>query len=111
MPNATISFGVASTTTNFSADLVVTEENLQRVFAYLLGGTPHGTIMQEDGTEVSATPEQAAQGFADETLQGLLSSTVGYERSEAARAAVRGVASLEAVVPGAPGRDSGVAIG
>lgn len=99
MSDARLSFGVVGPTLNFTTEVVLSETNAQRVLNYLTNGSVHGKIPQEDGTEVQATTEEAAQRFALSTLESLLMQTVRYEKQKAAKAAESGVPDITANTP------------
>jgi len=95
MSNATLSFGVAGPTMDFTTSVAVSEANAQRILAYLTNGTSYGTVTEEDGTERQATTEGAAQAFALGILQGLLDQTVRFEKDAAAKAAADAVTPID----------------
>jgi len=94
MANATLTFGVVGPTMDFSTSIAISEANSQRILMYLVNGSHHGKVIEEDGTERQATTEEAAQSFASGILQGLLDQTVRYEKDAAAKAAADAVAPI-----------------
>jgi hypothetical protein len=97
MANATLTFGVTGPTMDFTTSVNVSEENSQRILAYLVNGTSYGKVTEADDTERDATTEEAAQAFALGILQGLLNETVRYEQDLAAKAAAEAVAPIAPV--------------
>ena len=94
MANATLSFGVQGPTMDWTVNIAVSETNSQRIIAYLMGGTPYGQITEGDTTR-DATPEEAAQQFAQGILRGLLDQTTRFERDEAAKAAAAAIEDIQ----------------
>jgi hypothetical protein len=93
MSNATLNFGVVGPTMDFTTSVTVSEANAARILAYLVGGTPYGTVTDGDDTR-PATAEEAAQAFALGILQGLLDQTTRHEREAAANAAADAIAPI-----------------
>jgi hypothetical protein len=94
MSNATLSFGVAGPTQDWTVEVAISEANSQRILGYLMAGTSYGTVAEGDTTR-PATAEEAAQGFANGILRGLLDQTTSFERSVAAAAAAAAIAPIE----------------
>jgi hypothetical protein len=94
MPNATLSFGVQGPNQDWTTSIAVSEANSQRILAYLVNGTDYGVVTDGDNAR-PATPEEAAQAFAQGILQGLLAQTVRFERLQAAQAAADAIAPID----------------
>ena len=97
MSDATLSFGVAGPTMDFTTSVTLSEANAQRILGYLVAGSNYGTVTNEDGTERPATPEEAAQAFAIGILRGLMDQTVRHEREAAMKAAAAAVSDIAPV--------------
>ena len=94
MANATLSFGVKGPTMDWTVNIAVSEANSERIIAYLMSGTPYGQITEGEITR-DATPEEAAQQFAQGILRGLLDQTTRFERDQAAKAAAAEIEDIE----------------
>lgn len=121
---ATLSFGVQGPTQDWTVSLNIADTDSPRILAWLASpASGYGTVTEnvvsdipdpswspgEDQTEADrptyqqqawvtrqATPEEAAQNYARATLNSLLSSTVSWEKSEAAAAASAQVPPINA---------------
>ena len=120
---ATLSFGVVGPNQNWTTSLQISDTDSPRIIAWLMSpASGYGAVTEnvqstipdaswspgEGQTEADrptvqvqqwvtrpASPEEATQNFAKATLAALLSSTVAWERSEAARIAAEAVAPIE----------------
>jgi hypothetical protein len=116
---ATLSFGVKGPTQDFTTSLTIADSDGPRIMAWLLSpNSGYGTVTEnvqstvpdaswspsEEQTEADrpsipvqqwvtrpATPEEAAKAYAESTLRSLLSSTVAWERAQAAEVAANSV--------------------
>lgn len=119
---ATLSFGVVGPNQNWTVSLNIADTDSPRIIAWLMSpASGYGTVSEniqstipdaswspgEGQTEADrptipvqqwvtrpATAEEATQAYARATLASLLGSTVGWERSEAARIAADQVAPI-----------------
>jgi hypothetical protein len=120
---ATLSFGVVGPNQNWTTSLQISDTDSPRIIAWLMSpASGYGTVTENVQSTVpdaswspgegqteddrptvqvqqwvtrAASPEEATQSFAKATLAALLSSTVAWERSEAARIAAEAVAPIE----------------
>lgn len=122
---ATLSFGVSGPTQDWTVSLNINDTDSPRILAWLCSpSSGYGTVTENVVSEVPdagwspneeegqteadrptiqtqswvtrpATPEEAAQNYARATLNSLLSSTVAWEKSEAAAAAANQIPPIE----------------
>jgi len=120
---ATLSFGVVGPNQNWTTALQISDTDSPRIIGWLMSpASGYGTVTENVQSTVpdaswspgegqteddrpsiqvqlwvtrAASPEEATQTFARATLAALLSSTVAWERSEAARIAAEAVAPID----------------
>lgn len=121
---ATLTFGVSGPTQNLNVTMSILDTDGTRIMAWLMSpNSGYGTVTENIQSEVPdaswspneeegqteadrpmipvqqwvtrpATPEEAATAYANATLNSLLSSTVAWEKAEAAAAAAGQVAPI-----------------
>lgn len=122
---ATLSFGVKGPSQDWTVSLTIADTDSPRILAWLSSpASGYGTVTEnvqsntpdpswspgEGETEADrptmltqawvsrpATPEEAAQNYAEATLQSLLANTVAWERAVAAQAAANAIAPIQPV--------------
>ena len=129
---ALVNYGVVSPDLTLNVQMELSDQDSQRIVAYLMGGTSFGSVTENVQSEVpnpawspdqpdpldppeyitvqewvarSATPTEAVTAYAESVMNGILQQAFTWDQARAAADAAANVPPITPVKPPAPTAD------
>ena len=129
---ALVNYGVVSPDLTLTVSMELSDQDSQRIVAYLMGGTSFGTVTENVQSEVPnpawspdqadpldppptimvqewvtrpATPTEAVTAYAESVMNGILQQAFQWDQAKAAADAAANVPPITPVKPPAPTAD------